>query len=213
MPSTKKGSVLNSRVKAGVKEINQKYHIFHSLQCGVSFTTFFFYRCLQNRQNIFPLESKKALNASAIKFSERYGNVSERFRFEIILDPIRRAFLQPGMNSSRSLIVLHYNQHLAKILKLSQWKRLVDELISMLRNRHELFGSKAKVLWKTMTAIGHKMPYYPIKGKFHTAFVSIIVIKYCIFIYYTSNSNSPIKISYFCHVRNRMIPPSIPLCD
>lgn len=133
-----------------------------------------FYRCLVNRQNIFPLEPRKALNASAAKFIDRYGNVSERFRFEIILDPIRRAFLQPGMNNSRSLLLLHYNQHMAKILKLSQWKRLVDELISMLKNRHKLFGSETQILWKTMTAIGHKMPYYPIKGKYHTAFVSII---------------------------------------
>ena len=89
------------------------------------------FRCTWEQHSIFPLE--KTPNPKAVKFSERYGNVSERFRFNVILDPIRDLFqTREGMNSSRSLLVLHYNTHQVKYFTFSQWKRLIDELISQI---------------------------------------------------------------------------------
>jgi hypothetical protein len=130
------------------------------------------FRCTWEQHSIFPLE--KTPNPKAVKFSERYGNVSERFRFNVILDPIRDLFqTREGMNSSRSLLVLHYNTHQVKYFTFSQWKRLIDELISLLKKRRELFGSEAQVVWKSMTAMGYKSAYYQFDGMYHTAFVSI----------------------------------------
>ena len=123
---------------------------------------------------IFPL--KKTPNPKAVKFSERYGNVSERFKFNVILDGIRDAFQDEGMNStnsSRSLFLLNYNIHQPKYLTFSQWKRLVNEEILLLKERQKLFGSQAQVVWKTMTAIGYTAAFYQFEGMYHTAFVSI----------------------------------------
>ena len=144
------------------------------------------FRCIRQQQSIFPLE--KTPNPKAVKFSERYGNVSERFRFNVILDSIRDLFqTREGMKNSRSLLVLHYNTHQVKYLTFSQWKRLIDELISLLKKRRELFGSEAEVVWKSMTAIGYTEAFYHFQGIYHTAFVSyckkklfIYLVIYCI---------------------------------
>ena len=139
---------------------------------GRSLNYFYISRCIWQQQAIFPRE--KTPDLKAVEFAARDGNFSERLLFDIALDNVRKVFQnsQKGMNNSRSLLVLHYNTHLAKYLTFSQWKRLIHELIMLLKKRQELFGSQAKVVWKTMTALGFAGTYYQFEGMYHTAFVS-----------------------------------------
>lgn len=116
--------------------------------------------------------------AEGVTFSERYGNVSAKFRVGLVMDQIRRIFSYvKGMGSSRSLLVLHYNTHVARFFTFDEFKKVIDEMILLLKKRRELFGSNAQIVWKTMTAVSYAKPFFGTDGKFHTAYVSICCIK------------------------------------
>lgn len=107
-------------------------------------------------------------------FSERYGNVSDdQFRIDLVNDQIRNILKSvKGMNSSRSLFVLHYNTHVVRFFTFDLFKKLIDEMILVLKRRRELFGSNAQIVWKTITSVGTQ-PHFGFEAKFHTAYVSI----------------------------------------
>ena len=101
-------------------------------------------------------------------FAQQYGNVSDRIRIDTVLDRIRNVSENgKGMKSSRSLLVLHYNTHLPKFYSFDLWKKLIDEMVVLLKN------SSAKILWKTVTAVGYVEARYQFMATYHTAVVSI----------------------------------------
>ena len=122
--------------------------------------------------------SKLPNTPEGVTFSERYGNVSEQFRVDLVIDQIRRIFAyQKGMGSSRSLLILHYNTHLVRFFTFDEFKKMIDETVLLLKKRRELLGGSAQIVWKTMTAISYAKPYFGFDGKFHSAYVSICCIK------------------------------------
>ncbi|CAB4025532.1 Hypothetical predicted protein [Paramuricea clavata] len=87
---------------------------------------------------------------------EKYGNATVEFKPKILLDALREVFLQPGMESSNSLCVLNFNMHLARMLPFAQFKDFVGNLTHLLKNRKKLLGSKARVVWRTTTALNYR---------------------------------------------------------
>ena len=113
-----------------------------------------------------------------VSFSESFGNVSDQIRIGLVINYIRATFSNiPNMRSDRSLLVLHYNTHVVKYLTFDVFKKLIAEMILLLKKRQELFGSNAQIVWKTMTPIGYKGAYYGFSGIYHTAYVSIRYLK------------------------------------
>ena len=87
---------------------------------------------------------------------EKYGNATVEFKPKILFDAIKEVFLQPGMESSNSLFVLNFNMHLARMLPFAQFKEFIGNLTYLLKNRNKLLGSKARVVWRTTTALNYR---------------------------------------------------------
>lgn len=87
---------------------------------------------------------------------KRYGNASEEFKWKIFFDSIKEVFLRPGMDSSNSLLVLNLNIHYARTLTFAQYKDFIRNITNVLENREKLFGSKARVVWRTTTALNYR---------------------------------------------------------
>jgi hypothetical protein len=87
---------------------------------------------------------------------EKYGNADVEYKPKITLDAIREVFLQPGMKSSNNLFFLNFNLHYARMLPFAQFKNFIGNLTYLLTKREKLFGSKARVVWRTTTALNYR---------------------------------------------------------
>lgn len=69
-----------------------------------------------------------------------------------VLDTIKEILTQPDMvNNPNSTMLLNLGLHFVMTLNFTTYQRLIDHVIDVLRNPDDQF--KAKVIWKTTTAI------------------------------------------------------------
>ena len=87
----------------------------------------------------------------------KYGNLTAEFKPQMILDAVKELFEQPGMKSSNSLLIINLNVHHARFLPFARYKEFIGNLTYLLKNREKLFGSKARVVWRTTTALTYTM--------------------------------------------------------
>jgi hypothetical protein len=105
---------------------------------------------------------------------KKYGNTTEEFKPKLIIDSFEEVFRSPGMDSPRSLFVLNLNVQLVRVITFAQYKDLIGNVTYLLVNREKLFGSKARVVWRTGTALNYRgITHRGWGSKFLTSAVSI----------------------------------------
>ena len=87
---------------------------------------------------------------------QKYGNATVEFKPQVILDGLKELFLQPGMKSSTSLLVINLNFHHSRMLPFARYKDFIGNLVYLLKNRRKLLGSEARVVWRTSTALNYR---------------------------------------------------------
>ena len=75
------------------------------------------------------------------------------FRPNLILKSIREVLLSKGMTTADSLLVLNLGLHFPIGINFTTYQSLITDVIRLLKNREKELGSKARVIWKTISAI------------------------------------------------------------
>ena len=91
------------------------------------------------------------------------------FRPNLVLESIREVLLSERMTTADSLLVLNLGLHFPIGINFTTYQNLITDVIRLLRNREKELGSKARVIWKTMTAI-HKEKVAKPRNKTHWRF-------------------------------------------
>ena len=75
------------------------------------------------------------------------------FRPNLILKSIREVLLSKGMTTADSLLVLNLGLHFPIGINFTTYQSLITDVIRLLKSREKELGSKARVIWKTISAI------------------------------------------------------------
>ena len=136
-----------------------------------------FSRCVVDSLKIYPRKSK--LHPHGFTFHgynemKNYGNVTEEFKTKLIIDSIKEVFRVPGMQSQKSVLLINLLLQYVPQITFAQYKNLIRNVTYLLKNRGILFGSKARVVWRTGTALNYREITHKGWGsKFFTSAVSI----------------------------------------
>ena len=128
----------------------------------IVFKLFCIYSCNGDYFHLYPQKSKlhpHGMDRCTTEYNEmeKYGNLAVEFKPQIILDAVKELFEQPGMKSSNSLLIINLNAHHARLLPFARYKEFIGNLTHLLKNRGKFFGSKARVIWRTATALTYTM--------------------------------------------------------
>ena len=119
-----------------------------------------FKRCEIDYLQFYPMKSRLHPNSfTYYTYNElkKYGNTTKEFKPKIIIDSFEEVFRHsPGMDSPKSLFVLNLNVQLVRVITFAQYKDLIGNVTYLLVNREKLFGSKARVVWRTSTALNYR---------------------------------------------------------
>ena len=103
--------------------------------------------CSRSYNWLYPLQGEN--EALGKQISDNFD-----FRPEIILKSIQNALQSSNMRRNDSVLVLNLGLHYAMSINFTTYQELIKNVIRLVKNRGE-FGCRAKVIWKTSTAI-HK---------------------------------------------------------
>lgn len=121
--------------------------LHHSL-LGQLLCTEVFLSCRYSYNWIYPLPGES-------EYVGKTQNDDLDFRPHLVLESIRNVLRNDDMQSGDSLLVLNLGLHFPIGINFTTYQKLITDVIKMLKHREQELGSKAKVIWKTMSAI-HK---------------------------------------------------------
>ena len=99
---------------------------------------------------------------------------SDDFQPKIVLDSISNILRKPEMKNSSSLLLVNFAVHYAQCVNFTTYQHLIDDFVSLIQDRQKLFGSEARVIWKTTTH-PHFHEVFPAHyGRFLTSSVSTV---------------------------------------
>ena len=97
------------------------------------------------------------------------------FRPKIVLDGISNVFRKPDMRNNSSMLVINFAVHFARALNFTTYQDLIENFVSLVKNRKKLFGSNARVVWKTTTETHFLSVFGRADGRFLTSTVSVLL--------------------------------------